>query len=292
MIELSNGHRFEYMAASGALGFDGEGYPWERPLRFLGLMDPSLLTVASKTITFEETKGYLNVYNPFTWLCIRPIRGGSVNSIGLTNPGFHWYLNKVAPKADSSKIPLMPSIMSKDTNELIKMAEGLNNFDFVGIEKNDSCANVEGGCSTDTKKIIEDCKAIKEACDLPLILKISVVHDIEFVPKLEGIVEAISINSVPWSIVFPDKKSPLAYLKSGGGAVSGQKAQPYTWGLVKKLVEITSIPVIGPSVWEFGDIEKLRDMGAEAASFGSVHLLRPWRPTKFIRRDMKIKKQT
>lgn len=33
MIELSNGHRFEFVAASGALAFDGRGWPWEWPLR-------------------------------------------------------------------------------------------------------------------------------------------------------------------------------------------------------------------------------------------------------------------
>ena len=243
MIEL-NGHSFEYMAASGALGFDGEGYPWERLLKLLGLMDLSLFTVVSKTITFEKEKGHLNVYNPFTYLrCIRPTKGGSVNSIELTNPGLSWYLKNVAPKANSSKIPLVPSIMSTDTNELFEMAQRLNPFDFVAIEKNDSCPNILGGCSTDIDNIVKGCKAIKEACDLPLILKISVKHPVEeLVPRLDGIVEAISINSVPWSIVYPKNESPIKY--PGGGGVSGKIAQPYTWGLVKKLVEITSIPVI------------------------------------------------
>ena len=291
MIELPNGHSFEYMAASGALGFDGNGYLWEQPLRWSGIINPSLFTVVTKTITFDKTEGNLKMYNPLTWGCIRPMKkGGSLNSIGLTNPGFEWFCENIAPKADSSKIPLIPSIMSEDTNELIEMAKKLNVYDFVAIEKNDSCPNVIGGCSTDFNKIIEDCRAIKEACDLPLILKISVKHPVEeLVPRLDGIVEAISINSVPWSIVFPGEKSPLMHL--GGGGVSGKIAQPYTWGLVKKLIEITSIPVIGPSVWEFEDIKKLRDMGAQAISFGAIHLLHPWRPTKFVRRDMRIRKQ-
>lgn len=287
MIKLSNKHRLEYVVASGALGFDGKGYLWEQLFRLLGLMDVSLFTVVSKTTTFKKEKGYLNIYNPLTWPCIRPMRRGSLNSIGLTNPGFEWFCENIASKADSSKIPLIPSIMSDDTNELIDMAQRLNCFDIVGIEKNQSCPNIQGGCSViDPNKIIDDCIAIKEACDLPLVLKLSVVHNVEeFVPKLEGIIEAISINSVPWSVIYPYTKSPLAHL--GGGGVSGQIAQPYTWGLVQKLVNITSIPVIGPSVWEFEDIKKLRDMGAKAVSFGSIHLLHPIRPTKFVRMDMK-----
>ena|SRR5680860_421841 len=278
------------MAASGALGFDGKGYPWEQPLRFIGFMDQSLFTVVSKTITYHKKTGNLRMHNPLTWGCIHPMKGGSLNSIGLTNPGFRWYLENIARKADSQKIPLVPSIMSEKTEELIEMARKLNRFDIVAIEKNDSCPNIVGGCSTDFNKIIEDCKAIKEACDLPLILKISVKHDIKkFIPELEGIVEAISINSVPWSIAFPKIKSPLAHL--GGGGVSGKIAQEFTWKLVKDLKKITSIPVIGPSVWKFGDIEALRNIGADAISFGSIHIARPWAATKFVRRDIRIRKQ-
>src|SRR5680860_382433 len=100
------------MAASGALGFDGKGYPWEQPLRFIGFMDQSLFTVVSKTITYHKKTGNLRMHNPLTWGCIHPMKGGSLNSIGLTNPGFRWYLENIARKADSQKIPLVPSIMS------------------------------------------------------------------------------------------------------------------------------------------------------------------------------------
>ena len=91
------------------------------------------------------------------------------------------------------------------------------------------------------------------------------VHDIdEILPNIKELVEAISINSVPWKIVFPDKKSPLDHL--GGGGVSGKLAQPHTWEFVRKLVDKTDIPVIGPSVWKYGDIEKLREI-AHTSSF-------------------------
>ncbi len=36
MITLSNGHKFEYMAASGALGFDGKGWLHERLFLVIG----------------------------------------------------------------------------------------------------------------------------------------------------------------------------------------------------------------------------------------------------------------
>jgi len=40
-------------------------------------------------------------------------------------------------------------------------------------------------------------------------------------------------------------------------------------------------------LWEFDDIRKLRKMGAKAISFGSIFLRYPWRPTLFVRKDMK-----
>ena len=84
----------------------------------------------------------------------------------------------------------------------------------------------------------------------------------------EGIVEAIAINSVPWTYAFPDKRSPLA--RFGGGGVSGKIAQKWTWQLLEEIVRSSSIPVIGPSPWVYDDIQKLFDLGAKAVSFGSV----------------------
>ncbi len=283
MIELSNGHRFEYMAASGALAFDGKGWPWEWPLRWLGILDPTLFTVVIKTLTFKPRKGNLRWYNPFG--CIRLIKEGTVNSVGLTNKGYEWWCEEIGPKI-SGEIPLVGSIFTEDPDETFKMSLALGEFSLKGLVLNASCPNTESGVFNDTERIIECCKAAKKATALPLILKVSVVHDIEgIIFGIERIIEAISINSVPWDIVFPDKKSPLAHL--GGGGVSGRIAQLHTWGFVERIVKETRIPVIGPSVWDFEDIERLRKLGSKAISFGAVFLPYPWRPTTFVRRDRK-----
>jgi len=105
------------------------------------------------------------------------------------------------------------------------------------------------------------------------------------VPNLKGIAEALSINSVPWEKVFPNHTSPLT--KYDGGGVSGRIAQPFTWSFALELQELTHIPVIAPSIWNFSDIEKLRAEGIRAFSFGSVFLCHPWRPTLYVRRYRK-----
>jgi len=287
MIRLSNSLQFEYVTASGTLGFDGMGYPWEWPFRWLGFLNPSLFTVVIKTLTSKPRKGNLRWFNPFR--CIRLFPGGVVNAIGLTNPGIEWWCRKIGPYVNQAKIPLIGSIFSNDIKELAAMVTMLNDFDLVGLEINASCPSIEGDFLENTEKVVKSCQAAKEKSRFPLILKLSVVHNIEIiVPQLEGIVEAISINSVPWSFVFPNRKSPLAHF--GGGGISGKIAQPFTWGFVEKLVKTTSIPVIGSSVWDFSDIEKLRKLGAKAVSFGSVFLKYPWRPTMFIHKDERKRK--
>ncbi len=285
MIKLSNGHRFEYMAASGALGFDGNGWFWERPLKWFKLLKPSLFTVVIKTLTRLPKKGNLKRSVPFK--CIRFVPGGVVNDVGLTNLGIKWWSQEIGPKVKREKIALVGSIFSMNAEESAEMAKRLSKFDLVALELNASCSNSKDGMLR-PETIVEACRKIKEKSRLPLILKLSVVHQLEILPFLKGLVEAISINSVPWGTSSPNKRSPLAYL--GDGAISGKIAQPFTWDFLKRLKKATSIPIIGPSVWDFKDIEKLRNLGANAISFGSIFLRYPWRPTLFVQKDKKNKR--
>lgn len=283
MIRFSNGHIFEYMTASGALGFDGKGWPWEQPWRWLGLLDPTLFTSVIKTLTLRPMEGNLRWYNPFR--CVRLINNGVVNAVGLSNPGVNWWCKKIGPSVNSTKIPLVASIFG-EPEELAEMARILNSFDLVGLEINISCPNTETGILQDTAKVIASCKAVKSNSSLPLILKMSVTHDVSrIVREAENLVEAISINSVPWAIAFPNRQSPLENL--GGGGVSGKAAQQFTWDLVKQLTRLTTISIIGPSVWNFDDLSKIRNLGAKAISFGSIFMCHPWRPTLYVRKELK-----
>jgi dihydroorotate dehydrogenase (NAD+) catalytic subunit len=280
MIKFSNGHAFEYMTASGALSFDGKGWVWDYPWRWLGVFDPTLFTSVTKTLTLQPMEGNLRWYNPFR--CVRLLPGGVVNAVKLSNPGITWWCENIGPSVDSSKIPLVVSIFG-EPEELAEIAMLLNRFDLVGLEINASCPNIQ---SQNTAKVIAGCRAVKENTRFPIILKLSVSHDLEQIVKEVGnLVESFSINSIPWATAFPNRKSPLANL--GGGGVSGKAAQPFTWDLVKKLVNLTSIPVIGPSIWEFDDLENIRNLGAKAISFGSIFLRYPWRPTLYVRREQK-----
>jgi len=286
MIRLSNGHSFEYMSASGALGYDGLGWPWEQPWRWVGLLNPTLFTSVTKTLTLRPTIGNLCWYNPFR--SIRLIRGGVVNAVGLSNPGLEWWMQTIGHRVDSTRVPLIVSIQGTP-EELSFMAVALNRFDLVGLEINASCPNTGMIAWPETENVLTGLAAVKARTRFPVILKLSTRHDVQtIVPAVEAQIDAFSINSVPWEQAFPAEQSPL--YKLGGGGVSGRAAQPFTWDLVQKLVSLTTVPVIAPSIWEYDDLARVRQLGAQAVSFGSVFLRYPWRPTLFVRRDREVMK--
>ncbi len=283
MIKLSNGHVLDYVVASGALGFKGKGWLWERPLVFLGLIKPEDFTVVIKTLTLKERKGNLRWYKP--WACIKPIKGGTINKVGLTNKGADWWAKKIAPKINFEKYKIIVSIHGK-REELVEIVMKLDHFPFVAYEVNGSCPN-SGNPLADVKSVVEDINAVKRTTKKPIIAKLSVTQNcVAIANELTGIVEAISLNSIPWEKVYPDKKTPLHRLEKkvggGGGGVSGKPAQVLNWGMVSDLCRHSSIPIIAPSVMEYKDLEVVANLGAKAVSFGAVHLpdsswwYKPW----------------
>ncbi len=291
MITLSNGRAFKYVVASGALAFDGKGWFWERPLVWLGLIKPELFAVVIKTLTRNPRHGNLRWWKP--WTCLRLIRGGSVNKIGLTNRGIEWWCREIGPKLNFQKFSVAGSIFGEE-RELVVMAKMLNRFDLVALEVNVSCPST-GHALAQAQAVIDSVKAVKSASRHPIIIKVSVDQDYLTIARgLTGIAEAISLNSVPWKTAFPNREKSLLWklekqVGGGGGGVSGKPAQKHNWKAVEALAKEGLLPVIGPSVMEFTDMEKLWGLGAKAISFGAIHLLTPWRPTSFIEREERRK---
>lgn len=302
MILLSNGRRLEYVVASGALAFDGQGWFWERPLVRLGFIKPELFTVVVKTLTRQPRPGNLRWWKP--WECLRLIPGGSVNKIGLTNPGIEWWCDKVAPHLDFEKIPVVVSIFG-EWQESVEMAKMLNRFPLVAIEHNPSCPNTGHAMHT-VEAVISNVKEVKRVSRHPVIVKLSVDQDYLAIERaLRGVAEAINLNSVPIKKVFPNGDvNPLWRLErkvgGGGGGVSGRPAQRFNWAAAEDLTRNGKTPAIWPSIMDFEDIEHISRLGAKAVSFGAIHLpdhpfwLKPWtlftnpcKPTKFVRRIAK-----
>ncbi|MFA6279048.1 MAG: hypothetical protein WCS97_02890 [Candidatus Paceibacterota bacterium] len=307
-IKLSNDYVLRHVIASGALAFDGKGWPWEKWLVWMGRIKPELFAVVLKTLTLYPEVGNFCWWKPWTWLpfspwsCVKLLpNGGAVNKVGLTNDGFIWWRDEVAPKIDFDKYKIIVSIKGT-LIELVAMAGDLNRFNLVAIEINPSCPNTGKRMPT-TEEVIESGKAVKKTSRHPIIIKASCVQDYCAIAEgLNGYVEAISLNTVPIEIVYPGQRSPLWRLEKkvggGGGGISGKPAQEFNWPAVGKLVQQGALPVICPDIMEFKDIEYAAErLGAEAVSYGTIHFPtkgKPWtmftnpcKPTRFVEREMR-----
>ncbi|MCK5122917.1 MAG: hypothetical protein KAQ87_02110 [Candidatus Pacebacteria bacterium] len=290
MIELSTGFKIEIMGASGTFGFN-KGYLPDRILSRIGYLDFSAIdVVVTKTMTRHPEEGNYVWYKP--WGSIRFIKDGIVNAVGLTNPGIEWWCREVGPKLDSLKIPLIISIAG-NANEIKEMALMLNKFkNIVAIELNEGCPNV---CNNfqDTEEVIEKIKILSKISIFPIILKLSVVHQPEkIIPYIEDFIEAISINSVPWSVAFPNQENPFKRYGIEECGVSGKIIQSHTWSFAYEISEMISIPVIWPSVWESSDIRELKKMAnAKAFSFGSIFFY-PWKLREVLNKIGQNKKDS
>ena len=268
------------MGTSGVLGFDGKGHLPDRILAGIKYLDFSTIdVVVTKTFTRYPKKGNYLWYKPRG--SIRFIKDGIVNAVGLTNPGVEWWCREVGPKLDSLKIPLIVSIAG-NASEIKEMVEMLNEFEsIIAIEVNMGCPNVCNDWNAD--EVIENCKVANENSRHPIILKLSVAHSIEnIIPHIEEFIEAISVNSVPWSIAFPNLENPFARYGIEDCGVSGKIVQPHTWSFAYKISQMTSTPVIYPSVWEFSEIKRLKERaGTKAFSLGSIFFY-PWKLRKIL----------
>jgi dihydroorotate dehydrogenase (NAD+) catalytic subunit len=274
LIQLSNGHKFLFMTASGALGFGGRGWFWEQPLRWIKLFDPTLFTVVTKTVTLNPKRGQ-NLLR-----AVRFISGGVVNTLGLGNPGIETLIKKI--KATNLIISI-----AGNNQELVEMIQKLNELNLIkGIELNVSCPNLKYDITTPQSiiNLIEACELASKNSRHPLILKISPAQPYILIAQAvrEMGIEAFSINSTPWNKIHPNQKSPLE--KLGGGGVSGKPTQSLVLKMIRELHHHSPIPIIGSGVWDYGDIFTLLNAGASAVSFGSIFLRYPWRPTLYVRK--------
>jgi dihydroorotate dehydrogenase len=284
MIALSNGVTLKYVAASGALWYDGLGWPWEWPLRWFGFLKPELFVTITKTLTRHPREGNLRWWKPFE--CVKFIPGGSVNKVGLTNPGIEWWCKRIAPNLNMWRIPLAVSIHGNE-QELVEMAKMVDRFRLVAVEVNYSCPNT-GHAMANANELVSSIKAVAQVSRHPIIAKLSVAQVYCVIAeRLQGIAQAVTLNTVPWELAFPGERSPLSRLEervgSGGGGVSGIPAQPLNWKAVEEIAKFAPrLPVIAPGIMTLEDIDKTEKLGAKAWSFGACFLRTPWRPTRIV----------
>jgi dihydroorotate dehydrogenase len=257
------------MVAAGALGWDGRGYLWEKPLIWAGLMDPRLFTVVTKSVTMEPRDGRR--------FAMHPITKGIWNNMGIPNRGLEWWINRYEDRINYCH-PLVLSIGIDNNLPLADLVRRVNDLRVVGVELNVSCPNTSHQSLTWTSDWLS---IMKSLLDKPIIIKLNYAQYKAWgVQQLKAIMQQytdiVSFNSVPAHFLVKDMK----------GAISGYPAQPFNWTMMEDLID-AGFQVIGPDPWYQEDIDELFGRGAAAISFGSIHLLRPTTPTLWVRRIMR-----
>lgn len=285
MIRLQNGYQFDFVAASGALGYDGRGWLWDWPFRWAGLLDPSRFAVITKTLTLRPRRGNLSWWHP--WTCTRLIQGGMVNAVGLKNFGLKEWFRKYYKTAVAAPWRVILSVMPEnldEANEMLMVSRELLDFDAViaAWELNLSCPNVEH--DSDVGHACELVRFFAHNSRVPVIVKLAWQDPyLDICRELDGTVAAFDlINTVPWSLCFPNRSSPLAKHGFDGG-VSGL---PIAWRSRDALESVkcagVRTPIIsGGGVYSLDEVRQRFDLGAAAVSFGTAFLW-PWLPNKIV----------
>lgn len=282
MITLPNNHSFKYVAASGALAFDGNGWPpHETLMRWSGLLNPAAFTIITKTLTMEPVRGNLTWWAP--WQSVRLIDNQStVNAVALTNPGLRYWIDHYYPTTLKFKRDIIVSIAPEDISNAYYMAIMLRPLNIKGIEINIACPNrnYQLGAANILNLILE----LKESGH-PIGLKLN-YSDLFLLETLHCELDFVDlINSVPWSQIYEPTIYASPLNKYGySGSVSGNLIKDLARDALSEVKQkYPLLPVIsGGGVMDIDEARFRLARSADALSFGSVFIRKPWLPNKII----------
>jgi dihydroorotate dehydrogenase (NAD+) catalytic subunit len=220
---------------------------------FLGVSKKGLERVAmdgaggltTKSISIEPRKGHE------TPIFIET-ECGALNAVGYSNPGIDYALEEFSGwDRDES---LILSITGRDQSEFARLAKKAEEakLNIAAIEAVISCPHTPGyglmaGQGT-PEKVAETTSAIKDACKLPLIIKLSPSGPEEVrqaVAAEEAGADAINMGNTlgPGMKIDIERKCPI--LSFGRGGLSGPAIRPITVRCVYDIYDSVAIPIIG-----------------------------------------------
>ncbi len=261
--------------ASGTFGFGKE---------FSKLYDINILG----SFSFKGTTLSARFGNPTPR--IAECDNGMINSVGLQNPGVdHVIEHELKELKEYFSKPVIANVSGFSIDEYRETSSKLSKQDQVGIiEVNVSCPNVHnGGMSfgTEPKSAYQVTKAVKEACDKPVYVKLSPnVTDITAIAKAceDAGADGISlINTMLGMRINLKTKKPVIANKMGG--YSGKAIFPVALRMVYQVFESVKIPIIGMGgVATAEDVIEMMLAGATAVQVGAQNLIDPFACKKII----------
>lgn len=294
--------------ASGAMNFFGEGWPYHRPLRAIGLrFDGS--TFVAKTTTVEPRAGNmpLDGTRPREWkprcIAVNLPRAAVLNAVGLSGPGLDALLADGRWQARTE--PFLLSFMAVEGDPAKRLdkarefsrilAPALPRFRApIGLELNFSCPNVgidPSGLIAEARETLSEVAAALPG--VPLVPKFNAMVPVQAAREIAAHKDCAAVcvsNTIPWG-KLPDRidwkglfgdASPLA--EFGGGGLSGAPIFPIVKGWFAEASRAPfPVPLVaGGGITRPSDARDVIALGASFVEIGSAAMVRPWRVSRII----------
>ncbi|MBI5389869.1 dihydroorotate oxidase [Candidatus Woesearchaeota archaeon] len=182
--------------------------------------------------------------------------GGSINSMGLPNPGYQFYTSFFPELAKYTK-PLFASVSGLSLADNVQIIKTFSEVKALSaIELNLSCPNVPGKPQVgyDFEHSAEYIHAVSKICKKPLGVKLPPYFDFAHFEQMAAIINKSNIafvtciNSLGNGLVIdPAKEQVVIKPKGGYGGIGGSCVKPIALSNVHKFRELLkpSIQVIG-----------------------------------------------
>jgi len=260
------------IAASGTFGYGSE---------YANLFDIKLLGgICTKALTLNPRTGNTGVR-------IHETPSGLLNSIGLENPGIHYFLENELPRLRQTGPVIIANLSGAASDEYINGAALLNESDVDMIELNISCPNVKAGgmaFGLDPGTAAALTAAVRRVCaNKPLMVKLS-----PNAPCLSAVAlacvkagaDALSlVNTFKAMAIDIEKRKPVFDNTIAG--LSGPAIRPIAlrmvWELFDALKEAgTQVPIVGlGGIACTNDAIEFLMAGAAAIQVGSATFVNP-----------------
>ena len=270
------------------------GIPWKNPVG-----------TASGTFNVDACGQFYDVaqlgsvttkgVSPVEWLGNPGVRtaespAGTVNAVGLQNPGVDHYLEYDLPKLKGLGATVIANVAGHCDDDYAQVVEKLAASDADMLEINVSCPNVtHGGMSvgTDPVALGRLMDRLRPMTDKPMIVKLTPnVTDIASIAKaaVEGGADCLSmINTLVGMRIDIRTGEPIIANRTGG--VSGPCVFPVGLACVWRVrAALPDIPIIGIGGIDSGEkaLEYLY-AGANAVEVGGAALYDPTAPIRVAR---------
>ncbi|MCD6403517.1 MAG: dihydroorotate dehydrogenase [Candidatus Aenigmarchaeota archaeon] len=226
--------------------------------------------VVTKSIGFSPRKGFEEP------IIVDVGDGSFINAVGLSNPGYEAIVEEIKSLSPFLN-PLIVSVFGslEELEEIVPAVEKVCD----GIELNLSCPNLMPGekhgivIGKDPDLVFKYVRKVRDLTKKHLQVKLT--PNVEDITKIgmsavEGGADAIvAINTVFPSTKLDDEGNFILTNKFGG--LSGKKVKPIGVAKIKKLSEISEVPLIGVGgIFSFEDVLEYVLAGAVAVQLGSV----------------------